>query len=78
MSFLLPQTRMGVLRTVRTVDLHGDRYLDLTVDLDDPPGSSATGRLGVGECPDALRAGEHVSVRFTMGQITRVERHRES
>lgn len=74
MSFLLPQTRTGTVRSVRPVDIHGDRYVDLTVSLDDLGEAPVTGRVGAMECPADLAPGERVSLSFTMGVITKVSR----
>ena len=74
MSLLLPQTRTGTVQSVRLVDIHGDRYLDVAVSLDDAGAAPVTGRVSALECPPDLAPGERVSVRFTMGVITRVAR----
>jgi hypothetical protein len=73
-SLLLPQTRTGTVRSLRPVDIHGDRYVDLAVSLDDADPAPVTGRVGAMECPADLVPGERVSVRFTMGVMTRVSR----
>jgi hypothetical protein len=72
MSFLLPQTHIGTVASARIADIHGDRYVDLAVTIEGAP--VATGRVSVMECPEDLEPGERVSVRFTMGVMTRVER----
>ena len=74
MSLLLPQTRVGTVRSATPVSIHGDRYIDLAIALDGEPGSPVLGRLGAGECPESLTPGERVSVRFTMGVMMRVAR----
>ena len=74
MSLLLPQTRAGVVQSVRLLDIHGDRYLDLALALEDYGSAPITGRIGASECPADLKVGERVSVSFTMGVITRVTR----
>ena len=74
MSLLLPQTRTGTLKSVRLVDIHGDRWVDLVVALDDAGAAPVTGRVSAMECPPDLKPGERVSVRFTMGVMTRVTR----
>lgn len=74
MSFLLPQSRAGTVRRVVPVDLHGDRYVDLVVELDDAPGAPASGRLAAMECPAEIAAGERVVVRFTMGVMVGIAR----
>ena len=74
MSLLLPQTRTGTLQSVRLVDIHGDRWVDVTVALDDAGAASVAGRVSALECPPDLKPGERVSMRFTMGVMTRVTR----
>ncbi len=74
MSFLLPQTRTGVVQGVRTVDIHGDCYLDVVLVLEGDTTEPARGRVSVLECPQDLAAGERVAVRFTMGVMTNVTR----
>ena len=74
MGLLLPQTRPGTVQSVRLVDIHGDRYVDVAVSLDDAGAATVTGRVSATECPHDLAPGERVSVRFTMGVITRVSR----
>ena len=74
MSLLLPQTRTGTVRSARLVDIHGDRYVEVTVSLEDAGAAPITGRVSATECPPDLAPGERVSVRFTMGVITRVYR----
>jgi hypothetical protein len=76
MSLLLPQERAGTVRAMRPVDIHGDRYVDLSVELDEAAGSTtpSTGRISAGECPADLAPGDRVSVRFVMGVMVRVSR----
>lgn len=71
---LLPQQRDGVVRALKLVDIHGDRWMDLAVEFDDAPGAAATGRVAAGECPEGLAPGDRVRVRQVMGMMTRVER----
>ena len=73
MSLLLPQERAGVVQAVRPVEIHGDRYVDLLVELEGEPGPRAL-RVGATECPADLAAGERVKVRFVMGVATVVQR----
>jgi hypothetical protein len=74
MSLLLPQNRAGAVRSATPVSIHGDRYVDVAIALDGEPGPAAFGRLGVGDCPEALVPGERVIVRFVMGVMVRVTR----
>ena len=74
MSLLLPQTRSGTILRAAQVEIHGDRYLDVSIALDDSASSTVTGRVGAMECPADLAEGERVNVRITMGVITRLTR----
>ena len=74
MSLLLPQTRSGTVQSVRLVDIHGDRYVDVVLLLDDAGPAPVTGRVSALECPPDLAPGERVSAKFMMGVITRVSR----
>lgn len=74
MNLLLPQTRTGTVRGATPLGIHGDRYVDLVVELDGESGPPARGRLGASDCPPDLAPGDRVSVRFTMGVMMRVER----
>jgi hypothetical protein len=73
-SLLLPQTRVGIVRSVMPVSIHGDRYVDLVIALEGSTDPPAAGRVGAADCPDSLAPGERVSVRFTLGVIVRVAR----
>jgi hypothetical protein len=73
-SLLLPQSRFATIVSIRVLDIHGDRYMDLTIALDDFGEAPVTGRVGASECPPDLKEGDRVSVRFTMGVMTRVTR----
>ena len=74
MSLLLPQTRVGTVRSARPVNIHGDRYVDIAIALEGDAGPPVVGRVGAGDCPVSLAPGDRVSVRFTMGVMVRVAR----
>ena len=74
MSLLLPQIRAGTVRSIRPVDIHSDRYVDLVVLLDGAGAVPITGRVSATECPLDLTLGERVKVNLTMGVITSVSR----
>jgi hypothetical protein len=74
MSFLLPQQRAGSVRAARAVDIHGDRYVDVSVEFDGPPAEVKTGRVPAMECAENLAPGERVNARFVMGVMVKVER----
>ena len=70
----MPQNRSGTVHAVTPVSIHGDRYTDLVIALDDADGPPVMGRVGGDECPEALAAGERVTVRFIMGMMVKVTR----
>lgn len=63
-----------MVRGALPLEIHGDRYVDLLVELDGEAGPPLRGRVGASECPEQLSPGERVSVRITLGVMTRVER----
>jgi hypothetical protein len=74
MSFLLPRELPGTVGAARAVEIHGDRYVDLTVAFDELPGEPWTGRMSAIEIPDGLAPGDRVTVRLVMGVATSVRR----
>ena len=70
----MPQSRHGTVRSTTAVSIHGDRYVDIAIAVDDDPGPPVVGRVGAGECPDGLSAGERVIARFMMGVLVRIAR----
>ena len=74
MSFLLPQSRSGTVRSVRPLDIHGDRYVDVQLALDDQPDRPVVGRIAASEVPGDLAVGERVEARYMMGVIVKLSR----
>ena len=74
MSFLLPQTREATVLQVHAVSLHGDRYLDLVLQVDEPGTAPLSVRLGAAECPSDLAEGDKVQARIMMGVVVKIER----
>ena len=74
MSFQLPQTRQATVLQVHAVSLHGDRYLDLVLQVDEPGTAPLSVRLGAAECPSDLAEGDKVEARIMMGVVVRIER----
>ncbi|HEX5635266.1 MAG TPA: hypothetical protein VFX50_18610 [Gemmatimonadales bacterium] len=74
MNFLLPQTREVTVQQVRAVELHGDRYTDLLLQVDEPGSAPLSVRLGAAECPADLAVGDRLQARIVMGVVVRVER----
>lgn len=73
MSLLLPQTRAGTVRLANPISIHGDRYVDLAIELDGEAGPPVVGRVGADACPPTLAPGQRVRVRFTLGVMMGVE-----
>lgn len=74
MNLLLPQTREATVLAVRAVDIHGDRFLDVTLRFDEPGVEPVTSRVSATECPSDLVEGERISARLVLGIVTRVTR----
>ena len=74
MSLLLPQTKMGTIQAVRALDIHGDRYVDVQLILDDPRTQPFVGRISAAESPPNLAEGDRVEARFTMGVLVKLTR----
>ena len=74
MSLLLPQSRTCTVLGVQPVEIHGDRYVDVALRVDDAGAEPVRARLSAFDCPKDLAAGERVTARFTMGVVTRLER----
>ena len=73
-SLLLPQTRACTVLGVQPVEIHGDRYVDVALRIDDAGPEPVRARLSAFDCPNDLAAGERVTARFTMGVVTKLER----
>jgi len=74
MSLLLPRTVPATVHTVHPLDIHGDRYVDIQLELDDEPGALRSARIGASEFPEGLAPGDRVEARFTMGVLVRLTR----
>ncbi len=71
---LLSKEQTGTVRAARTVDIHGDRYVDLAVAFEGSSSSEAVGRVPLSECPGDLQPGDAVRVRFVLGVMVSVQR----
>ncbi len=65
-------TRSGIVRQLRPVDIHGARFVDVTVVLDD--GSMLEGRLGAESVPADLHHGDHVLAVAVMSTLVEIRR----
>lgn len=74
MNLLLPQTREATVLAARAVDIHGDRFFDVTLRFDERGVEPVTSRVSATECPHDLVEGERVSARLVLGIVTRVTR----
>jgi hypothetical protein len=64
--------REALVREVRAVDLHGARFVDVTVVYDD--GVLETARLGVESVADDLQVGDRVIVSRAVNMIVAIGR----
>jgi hypothetical protein len=64
--------REAVVQEVRSFDLHGVTYCDVTIGF--PDGSSDTARLGPEAVPEGLRAGERVLATRVANMIVSLRR----
>jgi hypothetical protein len=64
--------REATVREVRAVDLHGSRFVDVTIVSDD--GVLETARLGVESVADDLQVGERVIVSRAVNVIVAIGR----
>ena len=73
MSFLLPQDRFARVQRMQSVDIHGDRYVDLALLYEgDESEGARMARVPRSECPEGLAEGVRVSVRIVVGVVTRL------
>jgi hypothetical protein len=70
-AFVLGE-REGIVREVRTLQIHGSPYADVTVVY--PDGVLETGRLGAESIPGDLHAGERVMVSRAVNMIVSIRR----
>jgi hypothetical protein len=64
--------REAVVRAVTPWEVHGVRYLDVTVSY--PDGASETARIGPESVPDGLEVGERVTVSRAVNMIVGMRR----
>lgn len=64
--------REGVVREVRGLDIHGSKYVDVTVGY--PDGVLETGRLGAESIPEDLEVGDRVMVSRAVNMIVGIRR----
>jgi hypothetical protein len=74
LSLLLPQEVAAIVRAARALDIHGDRYVDVTVTTEEAPEAPRTGRVPASECPPDLAPGDRVRVKFVMGVMVKITR----
>ncbi|MGH2636438.1 MAG: hypothetical protein ACRDHU_09895 [Actinomycetota bacterium] len=64
--------REAVIREIRHVDVHGSRFVDVTVAYEG--GALETARLGVESVPGDLEAGQRVVVARAVNMIVAIRR----
>ncbi|HVT48902.1 MAG TPA: hypothetical protein VHD57_14015 [Vicinamibacterales bacterium] len=72
---MLKGTRRGVIHRLQPVSIHGQVSLDVFwIDPDDPEGEIRHARIGSEDAPRNLEPGDHVTMHYLMGSVTRVTR----
>ena len=71
---MLKGTRVGVVRKVQPVSIHGQLSYDLYIAYDDDPDQVRIARLGPEAVQRTVEAGDRVAVDFLLGVATAVRR----
>jgi len=70
---MLKGTRRAVIRRIQPVSVHGQVSLDvLWIDPEDPEGELRHARVGDDAVPRDLAPGDHVTLHYLMGMVTRI------
>ncbi|MGZ8577945.1 MAG: hypothetical protein ACXWWX_00265 [Actinomycetota bacterium] len=64
--------RSGIVKELRAVDIHGARFVDVMVVLDD--GSTLEGRLGAESVPADLQPDDQVLAAAVMSTLVQIRR----
>ena len=71
---MLKGTRVGIVRKIQPVSIHGQISLDLYIAYDDDPDQVRIARLGPEAVQRRVEAGDRVAVDFLLGVATAVRR----
>jgi len=70
---MLKGSRIGLVKKVQPVSIHGQITLDVYfVDVDDPDGQVSIARIGPESAPRNLDAGDRVELHYLVGVVTRI------
>jgi hypothetical protein len=70
---MLKGSRVGIIRKVRPVSIHGQISLDVYfADPDDPDGQVSLARVGPEATPRNLEPGDRVELHYVLGVVTRI------
>jgi hypothetical protein len=70
---MLKGSRIGIVKKVQPVSIHGQISLDVYVaDVDDPDGQISLARLGPESIPRNLEAGDRVELHYVLGVVTQI------
>ncbi|HEY7058859.1 MAG TPA: hypothetical protein VH458_20140 [Vicinamibacterales bacterium] len=70
---MLKGSRVGIIRKVQPVSIHGQISLDVYfADPDDPDGQVSLARVGPEATPRNLEAGDRVELHYVLGVVTRI------
>ncbi|MBI2845521.1 MAG: hypothetical protein HYX86_03135 [Chloroflexi bacterium] len=71
---MLAGSQEGVLRAVRQVEIHGQRYFDMAISPQAQPEQVLEARLGPESAYPDPQPGDRVRVHFMMRMVVRVEK----
>jgi hypothetical protein len=70
---MLKGSRIGIVKKVQPVSIHGQISLDVYfADIDDPDGQISLARLGPESIPRNLEAGDRVELHYLLGVVTQI------
>jgi hypothetical protein len=70
---MLKGSRIGIVKKVQPVSIHGQISLDVYfADVDDPDGQISLARLGPESIPRNLEAGDRVELHYVLGVVTQI------
>lgn len=72
---MLKGSRVGILRKIQPVSIHGQISLDVYFsDADDPEGPVSAARVGGESVPRDLEPGDRIELHYLMGVVTEVRK----
>jgi hypothetical protein len=72
---MLRGTRTGVVTRIQPISIHGQISLDVFwIDPEDPESEIRHARVGNESAPRDLAPGDHITLHYLMGMVTRIER----